>query len=259
MNLTPLIEDLRHPDGAVRLAAVARLHKAVSEMEDIRSAQPALTLLLDDPDSRVKKAALLAVEYRGRLGADIGLAVPMLETLLSDDDDEIRETAWEAIKHADRRLLGIVEIVESRKPEFVFSRTTRTTVLPKGGPEDNGAVKNRLKEPYATTEARQFFEKLFFGIDVEQCVSDILLLDQNINSVRAAAYLLEVLGYVESWPGNPDTLLELIERAVFRLRSMTEAKPSDGNGLVPHGSSYGEFWVSVEKQINNLSNRIPPK
>jgi HEAT repeat protein len=260
MNITATTSDLWHKDGAVRLRAVENLFKAVSEMEDIRCAQPALTLLLCDPNPHVKRAALLTIEYRARLGADIGLAVPMLETLLSDDDEEIRETAWQAIQYADRRLFGIAEIVELRKPEFMFSRTTRTTLHPKGVPDGAsdgvGSIEKWSKEPYATPEGRQFFATLLSECNLDAHTEAALSRTEDINSIRAAAYLLEVLGFPEIWPGNPKLLQNLTERAAFLLKAMVDSKSGTGSKPATNGTLFGDILVSVERQIGILSSRF---
>jgi hypothetical protein len=220
-----------------------------------------LTLLLKDPDPRVKKVALLAVEYRAELGADIGMAVPMLDFLLDDDEEEIREIAWRAIQFADQRLGGISDIVESRHPDFVFGRSTRTTICPSIGPSI-GPDTNPLtgawgKEPYATEQAREFILKLFLGVDIDKRVEDALRQEGAFNSIRAAAYLLEFLGFTRVWPGDPNHLPKLISRTIFLLKAMLDPTLGDPDSeFLERWNNDEDIVISIEKQISALSRRL---
>ncbi len=252
------IRELWSEDPEVKRRAAEDLYKLVSEMEDIRAAQPALTLCLKDPDAAVRRAALLTVEYRAELGADIGMAVPALESLLGDPDEQLQEVAWRALGYADQRMKGILAVVETCRPEFVFGRSTRTTLCPS---DDPGTDINPLtdawgSEPYATEQARELFARLFSGADLDRHIDDALSRPDAFNEIRAAAYVLEVFGMPRTWPGNPSKLPRLIEQAILRLKSMIDTTIGDPDcEFLERWNNDEEIVISVERQISALTAR----
>ena len=255
------VADLWSDDPAVRLSAVKSLYRQVSDMVDIRCAQPALTLCLRDPDPEVRQAALSTVEYRAELGADIGMAVPMLASLLDDPSEEIRESAWRTLCFADGRLNGILNIVEQGHPDFVFGRSTRTTALPAAGaplgPEVNPLTDAWGTEPYDTVQARELFGKLISGAELDRHVTDALCREDDFNAIRAAAYLLETFGIAHVWPGDVRNLRIYLERAVGLLQKMIDRSGSDlDREFLERWNHSREISVSVERQIDCLTRRI---
>jgi hypothetical protein len=76
--------------------------------------------------------------------------------------------------------------------------------------------------------------------------------------VRAAAYLLEVLGRIYVWPGDLDRLDVHLNRAVALLREVLDPETAIGadtysrfDGVVP-----SEFVDSVNRQIAELELRL---
>ena len=91
-----------------QLAALSTLASLGIDMVDLRTAQPALTVLLTHPVVEVRLAALRIVEQRGDMGADIGMAVPNLLSLQNDEHPEVRELARRSLACADQRLGGVL-------------------------------------------------------------------------------------------------------------------------------------------------------
>lgn len=255
------VAELWSEDADAQCKAAADLYKWVSEMEDIRAAQPALTMCLLNADQAVKRAALKTVEYRAELGADIGMAVPALESLLEDPEPEIQDMAWRALQFADQRLNGILDVVESCKPEFVFGRSTRTTICPapEAGivPETNPLTDAWAPEAYATVQAKELFALICSGAGVDTCIKDALRQKDAFNTIRAAAYFLESFGMPRVWPGNPDKLQAQIERAIFLLKSMIDTTIGDPDcEFLERWNNDDEVVISVERQIKALSHRL---
>jgi tetratricopeptide (TPR) repeat protein len=100
---------LRSPLGATREAALDTiLALATVNMVDVRSAQPALVLLLARGSAAEQRKALQIFEYRADMGADVGIAVPVLLRLQRDADARTRSLAQRALKYANKRLEGLL-------------------------------------------------------------------------------------------------------------------------------------------------------
>jgi hypothetical protein len=76
-------------------------------------------------------------------------------------------------------------------------------------------------QPWESDDAADWFAKTFEGIDLDARVEQALKYDDRYGEIRAAAYLLRVLGHSpQVWPGKPDRLQEHVASAVKRLRAM---------------------------------------
>lgn len=100
---------LRSPVAATREAALDAISAlARLEMVDVRSAQPALVLLLAGGSAAEQQRALQIFEYRADMGADVGIAVPVLLRLQRDADAQTRSLAQRALEYANKRLAGLL-------------------------------------------------------------------------------------------------------------------------------------------------------
>jgi tetratricopeptide (TPR) repeat protein len=100
---------LRSPVAATREAALDAISAlARLDMVDVRSAQPALVLLLARGSAAEQQRALQIFEYRADMGADVGIAVPVLLRLQREADARTRSLAQRALRYANKRLGGLL-------------------------------------------------------------------------------------------------------------------------------------------------------
>lgn len=94
--------------------------------------------------------------------------------------------------------------------------------------------------------AADWFAKTFEGIDMDARIEAALKYDDRYDEIRAAAYLLRVLGHsTHVWPGDPDRLSQHVAKALKRLRGMAAA-----------GSEYRELWKNDPKVVAALEGEI---
>jgi hypothetical protein len=107
-------------------------------------------------------------------------------------------------------------------------------------------------EAWESDGAADWFRSFFDGIDVnariEETFSD---LDDTEQQVRAACYLLAVLGRVYVWPGDLEQLRELLDHGVQLLNGML-----DEDYITDwEGDTRQAFQASVQEQIDQLNMR----
>jgi hypothetical protein len=86
-----------------RCAALQSLHLLVTEMVDIRLAQPAITSAIVSHDVHARRLAVGLTQFRASEGHDVRLAFPALIRASHDGDEEVRIRALHAIAAADAR------------------------------------------------------------------------------------------------------------------------------------------------------------
>jgi hypothetical protein len=92
-----------HVNSDVRLAALAALNSMLSDLIDIREAQPAVAAAMLHADAATRLAAAQVTEARALVGCDIRLAFPALRTATADSDIEVARSVWRSVAHADVR------------------------------------------------------------------------------------------------------------------------------------------------------------
>lgn len=116
-------------------------------------------------------------------------------------------------------------------------------------------------EPWDNDDAADWFGEVFDGIDIDSKITQALAYDyDNYDQVRAAAYLLDVLGVSYIWPGDLDKLDGHLERALQILTAMIDRESEDEE------MDFLELWdddpdviKSVEQQIRRLQMRFSSK
>lgn len=113
-------------------------------------------------------------------------------------------------------------------------------------------------KPWDNDDAADWFNSTFDGIDIDTKINKALEFTyDNYDEVRAAAYLLDVLGVSYVWPGDSDKYEGHVKRALEILKAMI-AEDSDDEDM-----DFLELWDSdpeviqgVKEQIDNLEKRI---
>ncbi len=113
-------------------------------------------------------------------------------------------------------------------------------------------------EPWDNDSAADWFSDAFEGIDIDAKIEKALkYFYDNYDEVRAAAYLLDVLGVSYIWPGDLDKYDGFVNSALEILRAMidenSDDKQMDFLGLWDNDP---EVIESVKKQIKNLEKRV---
>lgn len=75
-------------------------------------------------------------------------------------------------------------------------------------------------EPWDNDGAADWFSGFFEGINVDSRIADALETDDDYDQIRAAGYLLAVLGRPYVWPGDLERLDDHLERAIELLTQM---------------------------------------
>ena len=85
--------------------------------------------------------------------------------------------------------------------------------------------------PWHNDAAADWFGDVFAGIDIDAHIADAFQYDDDYDRVRAACYLLAVLGHSAVWPGELERLDDHLERGIELLNDMVEP-----------GSDFRELW-----------------
>lgn len=76
--------------------------------------------------------------------------------------------------------------------------------------------------PWDTDGAADWFAEFFEGIDADARISEAFEADDDYDRIRAAGYLLAVLGRGYIWPGDLERLDALLERGIELFSEMLE-------------------------------------
>ncbi|MFK4791221.1 hypothetical protein [Microbacterium sp. ZW T5_56] len=77
-------------------------------------------------------------------------------------------------------------------------------------------------KPWDSDGASDWFSSFFDGIDVDARIEAAFATDDDYDQIRAASYLLAVLGRSYIWPGDLDRLDAHLERGIALLTQMVE-------------------------------------
>jgi len=113
-------------------------------------------------------------------------------------------------------------------------------------------------EPWGNDDAADWFSDAFEGIDIDIKVDKALeYFYDNYDEVRAAAFLLDVLGEPYVWPGDLERYEGHVQKALKILRAMIDEDSDDED------MDFLELWdddpeviSSVKSQIVNLEKRL---
>jgi hypothetical protein len=115
-------------------------------------------------------------------------------------------------------------------------------------------------EPWDNDEAADWFSEVFKGIDIDTKIEKALCYDyDNYDQVRAAAYLLQVLGVSYVWPGDLNRLSGHVQRALELLKAMIDPDSDDKDmDFLALWDNDPEVIEAVRKQIEQLEQRLLP-
>lgn len=103
-----------------------------------------------------------------------------------------------------------------------------------------------------TDKAAQFFHDALDGAQVDAALERALSDCHDIDSVRAGAYLLGVLGVSYMWPGDLERLQRHIERAHVLLSAFLDPSTSAGQAFDELCGLDSEYAVRVRHELEAL-------
>ncbi|GAA1413374.1 hypothetical protein AUR04nite_31180 [Glutamicibacter uratoxydans] len=109
--------------------------------------------------------------------------------------------------------------------------------------------------PWDNDDAADWFADFFDSVDVDARITAAFEDEDEHDQIRAACYMLNVLGRTYVWPGDLDALDSLLERGKELLSTMLE-----------EGSEFRELWeddeevlAAVEEELAGLQERLSEK
>lgn len=113
-------------------------------------------------------------------------------------------------------------------------------------------------EPWDNDSAADWFNAFFVGIDVDKRMEEALRLgpDDEFDELRAACYLLEVLGRIYVWPGDISRLDEYLRTGIRLLSEAIDPKTEWGEYFLDWWNNDPEMIASVKRQIQGLTARL---
>jgi hypothetical protein len=107
-------------------------------------------------------------------------------------------------------------------------------------------------KPWDSDGAADWFRSFFEGIDVDARIDAAFATDDDYDQIRAASYLLAVLGRSYVWPGDLDRLDDHLQRGIDLLTQMVEPE-SDFRDLYDDDL---EVVAAVRAEIAALEARL---
>ena len=113
-------------------------------------------------------------------------------------------------------------------------------------------------KPWDNDDAADWFSSAFEGIDIDSKISGALKYTyDNYDEVRAAAYLLDVLGSSYIWPGDLDAYKGHVKRALEILKAMIDESSDDEDmDFLELWDNDPEVIQEVKEQIDNLEKQL---
>ncbi len=111
-------------------------------------------------------------------------------------------------------------------------------------------------EPWGSDDAADFFNEVFADIDIDAQIDEALRYDDEFGRIRAAAYLLAVLGHSPYvWPGDLDRRLDHVNTAITRLKALID--PDGDTGFLGGWQEPEKAEEAVRMQIASLEALLP--
>lgn len=107
-------------------------------------------------------------------------------------------------------------------------------------------------DPWESDAAADWFRHFFDDVDVNARVRTAFLRGAS-EEIRAACFLLSVLGRVFIWAGDLDDLKDLLDEGLFSLRAMID--PADPLYEADQWTEPEEFMQAVHGQLKELEAR----
>ena len=99
--------------------------------------------------------------------------------------------------------------------------------------------------PWHNDGAADWFAEVFEGIDIDAHISSAFEYDDDYDRIRAAGYLLAVLGHSTVWPGDLERLDEHLERGIELMTEMVE-----------EDSEFLELWEDEPEVVDTVRAEI---
>lgn len=112
--------------------------------------------------------------------------------------------------------------------------------------------------PWDNDAAADWFNAFFAGIDVGKRIEEALQLGYNdeFDELRAACYILEVLGRTYVWPGEINRLDGYLKTGINLLSEAIDPRTEWGKYFLNWWNNDPEMIASVKKQIQALTARL---
>jgi len=113
-------------------------------------------------------------------------------------------------------------------------------------------------EPWGNDLAADWFASFFDGVDFDTRMTSALD-DFDIDEydrVRAASYILQVLGRVYVWPGDPDKLYAHLQRALSHLSNMVDPAHELFKAICEMCGEDADVFASIKAQIREIEARL---
>lgn len=109
--------------------------------------------------------------------------------------------------------------------------------------------------PWDNDAAADWFSGFFEGVDVDARIAAALETDDDYDQIRAACYLLQVLGRSYVWPGDLTALGQHLRRGIDLLGRMLDPDDDDMDFLELWDGN-PEVVAAVQDQVAELRARI---
>jgi len=110
-------------------------------------------------------------------------------------------------------------------------------------------------EPWSADGAADWFAGFFEGIDVDAKIASAFEYSDDYDVIRAACYLLHVLGRPGVWPGDLEKLDSHLAEGIALLTAMVDPNSEAGEDFLELWEEDPEVIASVQKQIRQLEKR----
>lgn len=99
--------------------------------------------------------------------------------------------------------------------------------------------------PWDSDDAADWFSEFFDGVDVDARIASALEYDDDYGQIRAACYMLTMIGRTYVWPGDLENLEMLLDLGIQRLQDMLD-----------EDSEFRELWEDDEEVIEAVTNEL---
>lgn len=110
-------------------------------------------------------------------------------------------------------------------------------------------------EPWQNDAAADFFADFFRGIDFDNQIDAALNQTDDPDVIRAACFLLQKLGRVYVWAGDPSKLARHLDHAVLRLEAMLDFNHPIGIEMRELWGETSEIFETIKGQIAEIQER----
>lgn len=110
-------------------------------------------------------------------------------------------------------------------------------------------------QPWDNDDAADWFSEFFEGIDFDSRIESAFEHEDSYDQVRAACYILQVLGRVYVWPGDIDKLGSHLDRGIRHLKTMVDVDHEACQELQEMWGADSGIFASIKAQLAELEIR----